>query len=407
MLRKFIVLVVLVALMVTLTTAQNDLTGTPEEICDTATPAPQPEAREFDTPEQVLEEGVNYRAIFCTEAGPVYIDLFEDITPVTVNNFVFLAQNNYYNNTTFHRVIADFMAQGGDPTATGSGGPGYQFQDEFVGYLTFDRTGLLAMANAGPGTNGSQFFITTSEPEHLNYRHTIFGEVLTGQENVENIRLRDPQTDPDPGTLLNTVVIITEPENVEADFEVPERATREDIAEVFDTLPDLAPGLSLPATTEIVDAETFVDGLSEDVATLLIGNNLEYVASVSHDNADCAVDQIPFTSIGYELFAFADTGDASNVIGDEVFLTLVGEGELQESEALSNGYYTTETTACDGDAIVARSYWQRGRYLAIATVTLPTNSGQIDQIDLWLDQVVGRQIYENLLSDVLRAEIWY
>ncbi len=122
----------------------------------------EPATRSFDGPEQVLESGVDYRAIFCTQAGPVYVDLFEDYAPQTVNNFVFLAQNGYYNNTTFHRVIEDFMAQGGDPTGTGSGGPGYQFGDETPGFLVFDRPGLLAMANAGPGTNGSQFFLTTA-----------------------------------------------------------------------------------------------------------------------------------------------------------------------------------------------------------------------------------------------------
>ena len=115
----------------------------------------------FQEAETVLEPDVDYRAIFCTTAGTVYVDLYESLTPMTVNNFVFLAQQGYYDNTTFHRVIPDFMVQGGDPTATGSGGPGYQFGDEPVGFLTFDRPGLLAMANAGPGTNGSQFFITT------------------------------------------------------------------------------------------------------------------------------------------------------------------------------------------------------------------------------------------------------
>src|SRR5688572_14124487 len=120
----------------------------------------------------------------CTDAGAIYIDLLEDFAPATVNNFVFLAQNNYYDNTIFHRVLEDFMAQGGDPTGTGSGGPGYQFRDEFAPFLTFDRPYLLAMANAGAGTNGSQFFITTAETPHLDFRHTIFGDVLEGQENV-------------------------------------------------------------------------------------------------------------------------------------------------------------------------------------------------------------------------------
>ena len=106
--------------------AQDSPSGTPEEICAAAVPAEEPATREYDAPEDVLEPGLDYRAIFCTETGPVYVDLFETLTPVTVNNFVFLAQSGYYNNTTFHRVLEEFMAQGGDPTATGGGGPGYQ-----------------------------------------------------------------------------------------------------------------------------------------------------------------------------------------------------------------------------------------------------------------------------------------
>ena len=118
--------------------------------------------------------------------------------PSTASSF--FREQGYYNNTTFHRVIQDFMAQGGDPTATGTGGPGYSFDDEFVGFLNFDRPGWLAMANSGANTNGSQFFITTVPYPSLNYNYTIFGEVLEGQENVANIRLRDPDTATEPGT---------------------------------------------------------------------------------------------------------------------------------------------------------------------------------------------------------------
>ena len=106
---------------------------------------------------------------------------------MTVNNFVFLARDGFYNNVIFHRVIPGFMIQGGDPNGTGTGGPGYQFQDEFDSSLVFDRTGILAMANAGPGTNGSQFFITVAPTPHLNGAHTIFGEVTGGQDVVDTI----------------------------------------------------------------------------------------------------------------------------------------------------------------------------------------------------------------------------
>ena len=127
-----------------------------------------------------------------------------------MNNFVFLAGQSYFDSTTFHRVIPDFMVQGGDPTGTGRGGPGYRFEDEPVGFLIFDRPGLLAMANAGPGTNGSQFFITTVPTPHLNRKHTIFGDVLLGQDIVEAIRERDPSTASESGETLHTVLIITD-----------------------------------------------------------------------------------------------------------------------------------------------------------------------------------------------------
>ncbi len=113
--------------------------------------------------------------------------MLDSQAPVTVNNFVFLAQDGFYDGVLFHRVIQGFMIQGGDPTGTGHEGPGYQFQDEFVPTLVFDQPGILAMANSGPGTNGSQFFITVAPTPHLNGLHTIFGRVTIGQETVETI----------------------------------------------------------------------------------------------------------------------------------------------------------------------------------------------------------------------------
>lgn len=139
-----------------------------------------------------LQPGVLYRAIIHTTLGPLRLRLFADKAPVTVRNFVNLAEGTrestdprngqtgrkpYYNGVIFHRCIPEFMVQGGDPTGRGTGGPGYTFQDEFNPALRFDRPGLLAMANAGPATNGSQFFITEVPTPHLNNRHTIFGEL--------------------------------------------------------------------------------------------------------------------------------------------------------------------------------------------------------------------------------------
>ena len=133
------------------------------------------------------------KAIIKTNKGEINLNLFSETAPVTVLNFINLANRGYYNNTIFHRVIEDFMAQGGDPTGTGMGGPGYSFGDEvYNGYL-FDKPGYLAMANAGPNTNGSQFFITTVITEWLNNNHTIFGEVVSESdlEIVKSLKNND------------------------------------------------------------------------------------------------------------------------------------------------------------------------------------------------------------------------
>ena len=161
-----------------------------------------------DAPEMTIDPGKFYYATFKTDKGDIKVQLFADRAPETVNNFVFLAQDGFYNDTTFHRVLDAFMAQGGDPTGTGSGGPGYQFADEFYPGGVFDRPGLLAMANAGPGTNGSQFFITYEATPWLNNQHTIFGEVVEGQDVLDALTLRDPNANPtEPGDTLYTVLI--------------------------------------------------------------------------------------------------------------------------------------------------------------------------------------------------------
>lgn len=128
-----------------------------------------------------------------TNKGDINIKLMPEIAPITVANFVSLIRKNFYDNIIFHRVIEDFMIQTGDPTGTGMGGPGYQFQDEFVEGVVFDKAGILAMANAGPNTNGSQIFITHVQTPWLNYRHTIFGEVISSkdQEIVNIIKQND------------------------------------------------------------------------------------------------------------------------------------------------------------------------------------------------------------------------
>ena len=127
------------------------------------------------------------RITFNTSRGDIDVTLFTDKAPVTIASFLNLAAGGFYNGLKFHRVIPNFMVQGGDPTGTGSGGPGYKFEDEFASGLAFDRPGLLAMANAGPRTNGSQFFITHVPTSWLNNKHTIFGAVSKGQDIVDTI----------------------------------------------------------------------------------------------------------------------------------------------------------------------------------------------------------------------------
>lgn len=142
-------------------------------------------------PDFSIDPSVSYRATIETDKGTIEIDLFAAEAPLTVNNFVFLARDGYYDGLTFHRVIHNFMVQGGDPTGTGRGGPGYKFRDEFVDNPHKHGTGALSMANAGPNTNGSQFFITHSPQPHLDGRHTVFGSVTSGQDVVDAIEQGD------------------------------------------------------------------------------------------------------------------------------------------------------------------------------------------------------------------------
>ena len=165
--------------------------------------------RQFpDCPPMIIDPNAQYVATIQTEKGNIVIELLPDKAPLAVNNFVFLATNGWYDNITFHRVLEGFMAQGGDPSGTGYGGPGYAFRNE-ISDLKFNTEGLLAMANAGPDTNGSQFFITLGPAPHLDGGYTIFGRVLEGMAVVRSISLRDPSQSPGfpPGDLILTITI--------------------------------------------------------------------------------------------------------------------------------------------------------------------------------------------------------
>jgi len=138
-----------------------------------------------EQPPMSIDTGKQYSATIETEKGKLELELFAADVPVTVNNFVFLAREGFYDSTTFHRVIPGFMAQGGDPTGIGCGGPGYKFADEFTEHA--HETGSLSMANAGPGTNGSQFFITYAPQPHLNGRHSVFGKLTSGMDVLKTL----------------------------------------------------------------------------------------------------------------------------------------------------------------------------------------------------------------------------
>ena len=165
-------------------------------------------AKQWSTPPKMqIDPDKKYKAHMETDNGTMVIELFADKTPKTVNNFVFLSREGFYDSVIFHRVIANFMAQSGDPTGIGSGGPGYRFEDEFHPNLKHDKQGILSMANAGPGTNGSQFFITHGPTPHLDNKHSVFGQVVDGLDVLMSIPERDPNNRNAPAVKIISVTI--------------------------------------------------------------------------------------------------------------------------------------------------------------------------------------------------------
>lgn len=180
-----------------------DVSGTTE----TSTPGAGPQT--FDAyPAMEIDTKKKYSATLeLAKGGTVEIQLYADKAPKAVNSFVFLARKHYFDGVTFHRVLDGFMAQGGDPDGTGTGGPGYTFDNE-ISDLTFDKAGVVAMANTGqPNSNGSQFFITFGPQDFLNGGYTIFGQVTTGMDVVNGITRRDPGAATTPGDMIKTVTI--------------------------------------------------------------------------------------------------------------------------------------------------------------------------------------------------------
>lgn len=149
-------------------------------------------------PEMQIDSDRNYKVSMDTDRGTIELELYPQHAPKTVNSFVFLVGEGFYDSVSFHRVIDNFVVQGGDPTGTGRGGPGYRFEDELAGNPLKHETGSMSMANAGPNTNGSQFFITHSPQPHLDGKHTVFGKVVSGQDVINAIQ---------QGDLMNSVTV--------------------------------------------------------------------------------------------------------------------------------------------------------------------------------------------------------
>jgi cyclophilin family peptidyl-prolyl cis-trans isomerase len=167
-----------------------------------------PAKRYAAPPASALDPQRRYSARLVTDRGDILVELFADKAPRTVNNFVFLAREKFYDGVIFHRVIANFMAQTGDPTGTGRGGPGYTFADEFHPALHHDGPGILSMANAGANTNGSQFFLTHVATPWLDGKHSVFGRVVEGLDVLLSIPPRDPERRDAPAVAIQAIQIV-------------------------------------------------------------------------------------------------------------------------------------------------------------------------------------------------------
>lgn len=210
----FAVFVVLAIILISRTElpSSDETAGHMNEVLAETFPAAPSGQRQYNAPPPMqIDPAKTYVATIVTPRGNIQVRLLPDIAPQTVNNFVFLAREGFYNGVTWHRVIEGFMAQAGDPTGTGMGGPGYTIPAEFTSKIRFDRPGLLAMARSSdPDSGGSQFFITTGPARWLDNQYTIFGEVIEGQEIVDGIPPRDPETAVEPGERILMISISEE-----------------------------------------------------------------------------------------------------------------------------------------------------------------------------------------------------
>ncbi len=304
------------------------------------------------------------------------------------------------------------MAQGGDPTGTGMGSPGYTIPDEIVGFLHFDRAGWLAMANTGQAnTGGGQFFITTAPYPSLDFGYTIFGEVLEGQANVEAIQVRDPDTATEPGTALNTVVIVTNPASIITTYEPPPPATRETISALLEQLTSTLPEqLAVnEAVTGIFETDQVAasapESLQSAFADFLAKYHHEYRAGHGVTNTSCDLQTIPFISVSYTLDRFATPEDATAALNDGFIAQLAEANGFTGADVAGLDYpvYTQSTTGCEADAVAAMTVWQRGHFVVTASAVFPDT--QVAPPEVWLSNLVATSIYEPAFSDVLRPEM--
>ncbi len=319
--------------------APADETSTDSTSADgTSADSPADRVGMYSTPpELTIDPEQFYYATIKTEKGDIQVQLFVDRAPITVNNFVFLAEEGFYDNTTFHRVLDDFMAQAGDPSGTGMGGPGYQFQDEIYPGGTFDRAGLLAMANAGPGTNGSQFFITFAPTPWLDGNHTIFGEVIAGSEVLAQLTRRDPQQAPAfEGDMINTIEISTQesselptptplppptptptpyapssiaPEDLTAGDRPLAALTMAEKSNIFNTAPDMVIDTAKTYTATVSTSQgDVVFSINDDIAPIA-ANNFIVLASLGYYDGtpvnDASTDLIIFGAPENNPLSFA------------------------------------------------------------------------------------------------------
>jgi cyclophilin family peptidyl-prolyl cis-trans isomerase len=317
-------------------------------------------------PEMTIDPTKYYYATLKTEHGDIKVQLYADRAPMTVNNFVFLAREGFYDNTSFHRVLADFMAQAGDPTGTGMGGPGYEFADEFWPGATFDRRGLLAMANAGPGTNGSQFFITFAPTPWLDGNHTIFGEVIEGDDVLSQLTLRDPSAGAtEPGDLIQTITIEESdasllptptplpptptpfpPTSLEGDRPLADLPGDEK-ANYFNTAPEMVIDTAKSYTATIVTSQgEFTVALFDDDAPIAI-NNFVVLANLGF------YDNTPINDVSPEQLVVI--GAPNNDPTMDVGYTFKPEVDLPTAPITGSVAYRSLTQDVDGSVIASGS----------------------------------------------------